>query len=101
MGFNQRHALDVVRRPTFRARYGLKKASPPYGFFRRFRLGNIKREWMLELGRIGLKRDECDVEQRSANLFALQNLGLAHMQTTRAERNHCVAGLDADGSVAL
>src|ERR1700684_3071749 len=101
VGFNERHALDIVRRPSLPARYGLKKSAPPHGLFGRLGLWDVKREWVLELGRVHLKRDQCHVKQRGANFFAFKNPGLAKMQSARPERNHGVARLDSNSAVAL
>src|ERR1700683_4866078 len=99
--FNERHALDIVRRPSLPTRYGLKKSAPPHGLFGRLGLRDVKSERMFELSRVYLKRDQCHVKQRGANFFAFKNPGLAKMQSARPERNHCVARLDSNSAVAL
>src|ERR1700691_3325735 len=99
--FNECHALDIVRRPSLPARYGLKKSAPPHGLFSRLGLRDVKSERVLELGRVRLKRDQRHVKQRGANFFAFKNPGLAKMQSARPERNHGVARLDSDSPVSL
>ena len=42
MRLNQRHALDVIARPSPRLGDSLKDIAPPQRLFRRFRFGNVE-----------------------------------------------------------
>ena len=101
MRFHQRHALDVVVCQAARSRHGLKQIAPPQGFFGGLGFRNVDAERMLQFRGIDAVENPGHIEQGSRNQFSGDQARLAQVQSTRAGKDHRLAGLNGHRLVAL
>src|SRR5260370_38430004 len=93
--------MDGKRGQTFESGNHREQIASPQRLVRRFGLGNVNAQWMLQRAEVHLISHHCDVEKRGREQFAGQNSSLVQVQSAGPRENKGGTGIGPDTLVPL